>query len=181
MAEADRGVETNRTGARPKPADRPRQYLRLTLIAGTVVVLDQITKAVILTRLALYTVIPVVPGFFNIIHIQNPGGAFGFMAQQSPAVRGVLFLLVSVLAAGLIVWLYHRTPPAQRLLSFALALIFGGALGNLIDRVRLGQVVDFLDFYLGTWHWPAFNVADSAITVGIGFFVIQLVRGQVPD
>lgn len=181
MAETKPSDAADRHGVPAAAGGRARKYRRLIVVAGTVVILDQISKAVILSRLALYSVIPVIPGFFNIIHIQNPGGAFGFMAHQSPAVRGFLFLLVSLLAAALIVWLYHRTPVAQRLLSFALALIFGGAVGNLIDRVRLGQVVDFLDFYLGAWHWPAFNVADSAISVGIGLFILQLLRGEVPD
>ena len=157
------------------------KYRRLAWIAGSVVIGDQITKWIILDRLDLYHAIPVVPGFFNITHVQNPGGAFGFLAQQSPLIRGIVFLLMSFLAVCLIFWLYRNTPPTHRLLAVGFALIFGGAIGNLIDRVRFGRVVDFLDFYIGKWHWPAFNVADSAITVGITIFIIHVVLGRMPE
>ncbi|MGD9331701.1 MAG: signal peptidase II [Desulfobacterales bacterium] len=177
--------QPHREAAGPRPPEGleapRRKYQRLAWIAGTVVVLDQVTKWIILTRLDLYHTIPVVPGFFNIVHVQNPGGAFGFLAQQSPLVRGLVFLLMSTLAVCLIFWFYRNTPSSHRLLAAGFALIFGGAIGNLIDRVRLGQVVDFLDFYIGTWHWPAFNVADSGITVGIAIFLLHVVLGRMPE
>lgn len=157
------------------------KYRRLGWIAGTIVIVDQITKWIILDRLDLYHAIPVVPGFFNITHVQNPGGAFGFLAQQSPLVRGIVFLLMSFLAVCLIFWFYRKTPSTHRLLAVGFALIFGGAIGNLIDRVRFGRVVDFLDFYIGGWHWPAFNVADSAITTGIAIFLLHVVLGRMPE
>lgn len=158
-----------------------RKYLRLAVIAGVIVIADQITKFVILREIGLHASIPVIPGFFHITHVQNPGGAFGFMADQSALVRGVLFLAVSTLAVGLVLWFYHKTPPTHRWLAAGFALIFGGAVGNLIDRVRIGKVVDFLDFFVNGWHWPAFNVADSAITVGIAIFIIHVIAGRVPD
>lgn len=157
------------------------KYRRLGWIAGSVVVLDQLTKGIILARLDLYHSIPVVPGFFNITHVQNPGGAFGFLAQQSPLVRGIVFLLMSFLAVCLIFWFYRNTPATHRFLALGFALIFGGAIGNLIDRLRLGKVVDFLDFHIGAWHWPAFNVADSAITTGIAIFLLHVVLGRMPE
>ena len=157
------------------------KYGRLAGVAGGVVVADQITKGIILDRLDLYHAIPVIPGFFNIIHVQNPGGAFGFLAQQSQLVRGIVFLLMSFLAVCLIFWFYRKTPPTHRFLSIGFALIFGGAIGNLIDRVRFGRVVDFLDFYIGGWHWPAFNVADSAITTGIAIFLLHVLMGRMPE
>jgi len=157
------------------------KYGRLGWIAGSVVIADQVTKGIILDRLALYQTIPVVPGFFNITHIQNPGGAFGFLAQQSPMVRALIFLLMSFLAVCLIFWFYRKTPSTHRLLSAGFALILGGAVGNLIDRLRFGRVVDFLDFHIGTWHWPAFNVADSAITTGIAIFLLHVIMGRMPD
>ena len=168
-----------------RPTERPespgKKYGRLGWIAGSIVVLDQATKWIILERLALYHSIPVIPGFFNITHVQNPGGAFGFLAQQSPLIRSLVFLLMSFLAVCLIFWFYRNTPASHRFLSVGFALIFGGAIGNLIDRLRFGYVIDFLDFYVGTWHWPAFNVADSAITTGIAIFILHVVLGRMPD
>ena len=158
-----------------------KKYGRLGWIAGSIVVLDQATKWVILERLALYHSIPVIPGFFNITHVQNPGGAFGFLAQQGPLVRAFVFLLMSFVAVCLIFWFYRKTPASHRFLSVGFALIFGGAIGNLIDRLRFGRVIDFLDVYIGSWHWPAFNVADSAITIGIAIFVLHVVLGRMPE
>ena len=173
------------TEAAPATADEAEspgaKYRRLGWIAGSVVIADQITKGIILDRVALYHSITVVPGFFNITHIQNPGGAFGFLAHQSPTVRAVVFLLMSFLAVGLIFWFYRKTPATHRFLAAGFALILGGAVGNLIDRLRFGSVVDFLDFYIGSWHWPAFNVADSAITTGIAIFLLHVVSGRMPD
>jgi signal peptidase II len=96
-------------------------------------------------------------------------------------VRAVVFLLMSFLAVGLIFWFYRKTPATHRFLAAGFALILGGAVGNLIDRLRFGSVVDFLDFYIGSWHWPAFNVADSAITTGIAIFLLHVVTGRMPD
>jgi len=157
------------------------KYLMLVLIAGAVVILDQITKAVILNQLPLYRSIPVIHGFFNITHIHNPGGAFGFFAEQSPWVRKIVFLFMSSAAVVLVLYFYHNTPRTHPWLAAGLALIFGGAIGNLIDRFRFGKVVDFLDFYLGSAHWPAFNVADSAITVGVTIFLIHLAFNKMPE
>ncbi len=141
--------------------------------------MDQITKAVILWNLSLYDSIEVIPGFFNIIHINNPGGAFGFLADHSIAWRHFVFLFISALAVGLILYFYKTTPNNRLFLSVAFALILGGAVGNMIDRLRFGKVIDFLDFYIGQLHWPAFNVADSAITVGIAIFIYHLVFNKI--
>ena len=103
------------------------------------------------------------------------------MASMSPTVRTVVFLFISSLAVGLILYFYIKTPPSQALLATGFALIFGGAIGNLIDRVRFGNVVDFLDIYLGNLHWPAFNIADSAITVGIFIFIFHLLFKKMPE
>ncbi len=93
----------------------------------------------------------------------------------------MLFVLISSLAGGLIFCFYRNTPQTHPWLATGFALIFGGALGNLIDRVRFGKVVDFLDFYLGSYHWPVFNIADSAITVGVAIFLIHLVLNKLPE
>jgi len=140
------------------------------LVAGAVLVLDQATKALVLKHLPLGDSIPVIPGFFDLTHVHNPGGAFGFLSGMSAEIRGLLFVAVSLLAVGLILYFYWQTPVRQRLLAVGLSLIFGGAVGNLVDRIRFGIVVDFLDLYAGELHWPAFNIADSAITVGVLIF-----------
>lgn len=151
------------------------------MIAGLVVVLDQTTKLLVLAKMPLYHTIAVIPGFFNLTHIRNPGGAFGFMAAGSQPIRNLLFIGVSAIAMGLIVYFYRSTPKTHAYLASALAMIFGGAVGNLVDRLRFGEVVDFLDVYVGTYHWPAFNVADSAITVGITIFIAHVVLGKMPE
>ena len=155
--------------------------IRLIIVAGLVVLSDQITKALVTKYLPLHKNIPVIAGFFDITHILNPGGAFGLMANMGPTVRTVVFLFISSLAVGLILYFDKKTPSSQPLLATGFALIFGGAIGNLIDRVRFGNVVDFLDIYLGNLHWPAFNIADSAITVGIFIFIFHLLFKKMPD
>ena len=159
----------------------PKKYISLAIVSGAVVVADQITKALILKYLPLHHSITVVAGLFDITHILNPGGAFGLMADTSVVVRTVVFLFISSLAVGLILYFYIKTPPGYALLAAGFALIFGGAIGNLIDRVRFGMVVDFLDFYIGKYHWPAFNIADSAITVGLFIFLYHLLFKKLPE
>ena len=157
------------------------KYIRLVILSGLVVLADQITKALILKYLPLHKSIPVIAGIFDITHVLNPGGAFGLMANMSVVVRTVVFLFISSLAVGLIFYFYIKIPPGHGFLAAGFALIFGGAIGNLIDRVRFGMVVDFLDFYIGQNHWPAFNIADSAITVGIFIFIYHLLFKKMPE
>ncbi len=157
------------------------KVVKLLMVSGSIIVLDQISKMVILRSMPLYETIPVISGFFSITHIHNPGGAFGFMASQGPEVRSLLFLAMSSLAAVAIVFFYLRTPASYSWLSTALLMIFGGAIGNMIDRVRFGEVVDFLDFYAGGYHWPAFNVADSGISVGMAILVYHLLFDKMPE
>jgi signal peptidase II len=157
------------------------KYLMLAVVTGLVVLADQITKALIYTYLPYHQSITVVPGFFDITHIHNPGGAFGLMATMSTTARTIVFLLASSLAVGLIFYFYIKTPASYAFLAVGFALIFGGAVGNLIDRVRLGIVIDFLDVYIGDYHWPAFNIADSAITVGIIIFGYHLLFKKMPE
>jgi signal peptidase II len=158
-----------------------RRYVYLALAVGAIVALDQASKALVTARIPLYHSIPVIEGLFNLTHLLNPGGAFGFLAGQAPGVRHLLFVVATFLAAGLILYYFHRTPRGYRALAAAFAMILGGAAGNLIDRLRFGQVVDFLDFYIGRYHWPAFNIADSAITLGIGIFVGHLIFHRLPE
>ena len=173
---------THKKGAADAGPRTPCMGVRaFVAIAAVVVVLDQLTKMLVIAKLPLYHTIPVIPGFFNLTHIRNPGGAFGFMAGGSQGLRNLLFIGVSIVAMGLLIAFYRSTPRTHRWLASALAMIFGGAVGNLIDRLRFGEVVDFLDVYVGAYHWPAFNVADSAITIGITIFIAHVVLGKMPE
>ncbi|MGV3655955.1 MAG: signal peptidase II, partial [Noviherbaspirillum sp.] len=142
-------------------------------IAAIVVLLDQITKLTVLQTLSYGQAIPVT-SFFNVVLVYNKGAAFSFLADSGGWQR-YLFTGIAVAAVFLIVYLLKRHP-GKKMYSSALALILGGAIGNLIDRVSYGHVVDFLDFYAGNWHWPAFNVADTAICVGAVMFVLDELR-----
>jgi signal peptidase II len=157
------------------------KYIRLAVFGGCVVIVDQITKLLILRHLAFNQNIKVIAGFFDIVHINNPGGAFGLLASLSPQWRAIIFLFISSVAVGLIFYFYVKTPQSHPWLAAGFALIFGGAIGNLIDRLRFGFVIDFLDFYISKYHWPAFNIADSAITVGLAIFLIHIVLRKMPD
>ena len=158
-----------------------KETIRLMLVSGGVVLVDQITKLLIIRNIALYDHIVVIEGFFNINHVLNPGGAFGLLATQSVGVRRFVFLFLSSLVALFVVWMYRKVAESQIFLAYGLAGIFGGALGNLIDRFRFGKVVDFLDFHIGVHHWPAFNVADSAICIGMGILIYHVVFNKLPD
>ena len=143
-------------------------------IAGMVILLDQLTKSWIIATLGLHEGFAVVDGFFNIIHVRNPGAAFGFLAGASPAFRSVFFLALTLAAILLILHYLRQTGIDKLSLVFSLALILAGAVGNLIDRIRFGEVVDFLDVYVGAYHWPAFNVADASISTGAAVLAISL-------
>ena len=144
------------------------------LIALAIILLDQATKRVIVGTLRLGQGLPIVPGFFDLVFVLNPGAAFSFLATLPDSVRNPFFITISVTAVILI--LVYRTRHLQRheLASLSLALVLGGAIGNLIDRLRYGMVVDFLLVHVYEYHWPAFNVADSAISVGVTLMVLDM-------
>jgi signal peptidase II len=146
------------------------------LTVALLLVLDQVTKYFIHAGMALHESIPVIPGFFSITYIRNPGAAFGFLAGASPTFRYVFFIGVTIAAIGLILHYLRTYAAGDQLLTISLGMILSGAVGNLIDRVRFGEVIDFLDVYLGTTHWPAFNIADSAISVGAFILFIHLIQ-----
>lgn len=137
-----------------------------------VVVLDQLTKVWTMKSFALYESMEIIPGFFSLTYLTNKGAAFGFLAGVDGAWRHYFFLILAGIALVLLLIAWFRMRKDHRLYGPALALIAGGAIGNVIDRVRLGSVVDFLDFYVADHHWPAFNVADSAITIGVALFLL---------
>ena len=135
-------------------------------IAVLVVILDQLTKLWIQDHMVLYTTRTVIPGFFNIVHVLNRGAAFGFLNRSDIQWQTYFFFAATALAVLIIFHLLRLAQDDDRLLTVGLGLILGGAVGNLIDRIRTGEVVDFLDFYWKSYHWPAFNVADIAIFLG---------------
>jgi signal peptidase II len=142
--------------------------------ALAVLALDQITKQVMASRFPLHETKPVISGLFNLVHVRNKGMAFGIMNRPG-ADWGSLILLGATLGAViLLLFWFYRLRPEDRKMAYPLSLILGGAIGNLLDRVRLGEVIDFLDFHIGPYHWPAFNVADSAITVGTIWLALSL-------
>jgi signal peptidase II len=149
-------------------------------VALSITVLDQISKFTVQRTLRMGQIIPVAPPFFNLTYVLNPGAAFGLLSGAPAAIRTPFFTAISILAVLLIIYYRSRHPRMLLLPSVGLACILGGALGNLTDRLRLGMVVDFLDFYYGGYHWPAFNLADAAITVGVTLMVLEILteRGK---
>lgn len=144
----------------------------VTLAIGAIVfAIDYWTKWLVLTQMAEHQSIPIIPGFFQLTFIMNPGAAFGILAHQK-----WLFVLVSLAAIGLIVFHAFHREGRQPLTALAMGLILGGAVGNLVDRIRFGAVVDMFDFYWRDWHWPVFNVADIAIVCGVGLFILRLLQ-----
>ncbi len=149
----------------------PRRLGLMSLIVSTVVILDQLTKWMVTGAMQLHESIPIIPDLFSLTYIRNSGAAFGILAGSHAGFRLVFFGLTSVLALALLGTIYVRLSPADWIGQVSVAAIFGGAVGNLIDRIRSGEVIDFLDFSLLGHHWPAFNVADAAITVGVCFLI----------
>jgi signal peptidase II len=155
-----------------------RKYWILLVFCIGVLLLDQWTKSMVVQKLPLYQRVEVIQGFFNLTHVRNTGGAFGIFGGEKGGLGSILFVVVSLIAVGAIIVLFLRIKENERTLAISFSLILGGAAGNLIDRLRYGDVVDFLDFHLSTYHWPAFNVADSAICIGIGLMALELLKGD---
>lgn len=152
------------------------RYRLLGIVSVVVLVLDQASKLYIDSHFRIGESVTVLANFFHITYVRNKGAAFGIFADS--AVRIPFFISVSLIAAIGILWYLRRLRDDQRLPSFALSLIFAGAVGNLIDRIRLGEVIDFIDVHWYRHHWPAFNVADSAITVGVCLLLLDLWREE---
>ncbi|MDZ7642443.1 MAG: signal peptidase II [Desulfurivibrio sp.] len=152
-----------------------RNYLPLVLLVALVIV-DQLSKWWVRAELLLYESRELIPGFANLVHYTNTGAAFGLLAGAPGPGRRLFFIAVALAALLLLVLFYRQLRHQGRLYVYALALVAAGAIGNLIDRLWHGEVTDFLDFYLAGYHWPAFNVADSAITVGVLLLLLALWR-----
>ncbi len=144
--------------------------------AAVVAALDQFTKWLVIKHLALGHAVSVVDGFFQLVHVRNTGVAFGFLASANIPFRTLFFVATSAVAMIIILTFIRNLPPEKLGWLISLGLVFGGAWGNLIDRVMLGEVVDFLDFSVAGFHWPAFNIADSAVTVGAIWLGINIMR-----
>jgi len=146
-----------------------------------ILLLDQGTKSLVNQSLRLYQSVPVIDGFFNLTHIRNTGAAFGFLAGEQGGVGSYVLMAFSVFAIGFIVVLLRRLPENETSLIVSLTFILAGALGNLADRLLYGEVVDFLDVYWRGYHWPAFNVADSFICIGVGMSLLILMSRKGND
>jgi signal peptidase II len=150
--------------------------------AALIVILDQATKALVRAKLPLHESVTVIPGFFDLTHVRNSGAAFGMLNDIEFAYKPLVMVLVAVVALAAVAAYAFTLPPAQRVARFGLALILGGAIGNLIDRATTGFVVDFVDVYWRGLHFWAFNVADSAITVGVVLMLLDVLGvGRVPE
>ncbi len=143
-----------------------------------IVALDQVSKIAVLKSLDIHESVPIIKGFFNLVHVRNRGMAFGFLNRPDLDFGFWVLVSATILAIVLLLFWFHTMKDESNWITLGLSLILGGALGNLIDRLRLHEVVDFLDFYVGIYHWPAFNVADAAITVGAVMVGLSLFFGS---
>ena len=151
-----------------------RKNLPFVSLVVSLVLADQLSKWLVARHLPLYSSRNVIPGFFNLTHIHNRGAIFGFFSGSGSGAVFIALTAASFLALGLVIFYFVKTPAAERSLKLALSLIMAGALGNQVDRVLRGYVIDFLDFHIKNRHWPFFNVADSCITVGAVLLLILL-------
>lgn len=156
-----------------------KKFKILILLSVIIVVSDQWSKALILKNFRLLESIDVIGGFFNLTYIQNTGAAFGVLAKSDPTFRVPFFLIIPVIALTAIGFVFAKLPKNDIKLSTALSMVVGGAIGNLLDRLNHGFVVDFLDFHWkGQYHFPAFNIADSAICIGVAILMLDLVVNE---
>src|SRR5436190_17406401 len=155
--------------------DKARGLLYYGLSAA-IFALDRITKQIIETRVSVFDTHTVIPGFFDIVHARNRGAAFSMFADSTSPWRPVFLIGLSLAALVMVAGILRNSSRLDRVTAIGLSLILGGALGNVFDRIVSGAVTDFLDFYIRDLHWPAFNIADSAIVIGSGLLLISLLR-----
>ena len=150
-----------------KKSTLSKKYKILLIMVVALVTLDQTTKFYVNSQMVLYQSIDVIKNFFQITYIRNPGAAFGILSGVKSPLLNIFFLSISIAAIGIMLIYYHQTPENKRLTLISFALIISGATGNFIDRIYHGEVIDFLYFHWYKHYWPAFNVADSCITIGV--------------
>jgi len=151
------------------------RYLQLFLASNILIILDQYTKMWVNTHIPKHHSIMVFNDFFALTHIRNPGVAFGLGADWSSQYKTYMFIGFSIIAIIAILIFFHQTPPGNKIVRVGLILIFSGAIGNMIDRILYQEVIDFLDLFVGGYHWPAFNIADSCITIGVFLMFVDLI------
>ena len=142
---------------------------------------DQITKTAISRSINPYGVRSVIPGFFDLVHVRNKGAIFGIFSKADSSFMFVLLTIFSLAALGLVVYYFIKTPVSEKLMNISLSLILAGALGNQVDRILRGYVIDFLDFNFWGWHWPSFNVADSCISIGAVLLIFLFFFKRGPE
>lgn len=158
----------------------PARLGPLFLFAACFALADQLLKWAVAATFRLGESVAVVPGLLNLTYLRNRGGAFSLLASLPGAWGRVFFLVATLIALGFVLYLHRCSPPATRWGRFGLWTIFGGGIGNLIDRLLHGEVIDFIDFHFRGWHWPAFNLADSGITVGVILLAADLFFSRAP-
>lgn len=146
------------------------------LIAALFALADQAIKQIVDKSFALGDSVVVLPGFFNLVYLRNPGGAFSILDGLPPLWGRLFFICATLAALAFVLYLYRTHSPGNLWAKAGMILVFGGGLGNLVDRIAYGEVIDYLLFYYGQYHWPAFNLADSGITVGVGLMIFDLLR-----
>ena len=156
------------------------KYLFLFVISSSLIVVDQYTKFMITLHIPLSYSVNVVEGFFNLTHVRNSGVAFGIFSEQNSQLKPYLLIFVSIIAIIAILVIFHQTGKEKRLVQGGLVLVFSGAIGNLIDRVLHKEVIDFIDIFFNNRHWPAFNVADACITIGVMLLAVDLLVNSKP-
>jgi len=157
------------------------KYRLVSNVSGLIVIADQITKIAVDKTIPLHHTIEIIPNFVALTYLRNTGAAFGFLAGGYSAYRMAFFVVVSIIAIGCIFYLLKMIRPEKKIFLVSLSLRLGGALGNMAARLRLGEVIDFILIHYYDLHWPAFNVADSAITVGVALLILQMIRQRSMD
>ncbi|MEO7651235.1 MAG: signal peptidase II [Bryobacteraceae bacterium] len=147
-------------------------------VSAVVFALDRLTKWIIEKNVSVLDTHTVIPGFFDIVHAKNRGAAFSLFAESTSLLRPFLLVGLAVAALLLVAWMLRNASTLDRPTAIGLSLILGGAMGNVFDRIVSGEVTDFLDFYIGALHWPAFNVADSGIVIGCSLMVLSMLRSN---
>ncbi len=155
-----------------------RDYLLFIGLALIILLLDQVSKWMAVNQIEAHQILSVIPGFFNLVLVKNKGMAFGIFSQTRSGFYYYFLLFTTIGAIGVILFFFFWIKRTKKWLTVGLSLILGGALGNLVDRVRWGYVIDFLDFFLKGYHWPAFNVADSAVTAGTFWLLFNIIQGK---